>query len=227
MICWPAMSNELNLIAVIAKGLADLKASFRTLSKQEGPPGPKGDKGDPGEPGPKGDKGDPGAPGPKGDQGETGPKGDTGDPGAPGPKGDQGEPGPKGDKGDAPEHKWDGTKLAFRHPDGSWGKKVDLRGPKGDVGSRKVVVAAGNNPPTDPPSSGAGYPGKTLVWSQGILAEVLLYSDAEKTQLAERRILDYASGLLASVRYFDASGVQTKARTLGYAGGVLTSVTEE
>ena len=139
------MTNELNLIAVIAKGLADLKASFRTLSKQEGPPGPKGDKGDPGEPGPKGDKGDPGEPGPKGDKGdpgEQGPKGDKGDPGAAGPKGDRGEPGPKGD---VPEHKWDGTKLAFRHPDGTWGKKVNLRGPKGDVGSRKVVIAAGDS----------------------------------------------------------------------------------
>ena len=91
LICWQAMTNELNLIAVIAKGLADLKASFRTLSKQEGPPGPKGDKGDPGEPGPKGDKGDPGEPGPKGDKG---------DPGEPGPKGDKGDPGAAGQKGD-------------------------------------------------------------------------------------------------------------------------------
>lgn len=129
------MSNELPLIAVLAKRLVDLQARFRTLSKQQGPRGPKGDKGDQGEPGPKGDQGEPG---PKGDQGEPGPKGDNGKDGR---DGIDGKDGAKGEKGDPPEHKWDGTQLSFRHPDGTWGKKVDLRGPKGEVGSRKVVVS--------------------------------------------------------------------------------------
>ncbi|SHH81568.1 collagen-like protein [Clostridium magnum] len=77
-----------------------------------GPPGPKGDKGDPGvmgPPGPKGDKGDPGVmgpPGPKGDKGDPGvmgppgPMGAKGDPGCPGAKGEKGDPGPRGAKGD-------------------------------------------------------------------------------------------------------------------------------
>lgn len=220
------MSNELNLIAVIAKGLVDLKASFRTLSKQEGPRGPKGDKGDPGEPGPKGDKGDPGEPGPKGDKGDPGESGLQGETGAPGEQGQKGQKGDKGDpgpKGDAPEHKWDGTKLAFRHPDGTWGKKVDLRGPKGDVGSRKVVVAAG-----DAAGGGAApvYLGKTLVWDQGVLSEVLFYLDAAKTQLAERRVLHRSGGLLTSIAFLDGGGDLTKTRTLSYSSGVLTSVTE-
>ncbi len=49
-----------------------------TIAGNQGEPGPKGDKGDPGPqglPGPKGDKGDPGP------QGLPGPKGDKGDPG--------------------------------------------------------------------------------------------------------------------------------------------------
>ena len=43
-------------------------------------PGPKGDKGDPGEDGPKGDKGDPGEDGPKGDKGDQGDPGEDGFP---------------------------------------------------------------------------------------------------------------------------------------------------
>lgn len=135
------MSNELNLIAVIAKSLADLKASFRTLSKQEGPPGPKGDKGDPGEPGPQGPPGQPGTPGKDGRDGIKGKDGKNGADGKDGRDGIDGKDGEKGDKGDPPEHKWDGTQLAFRQPNGTWGKKVDLRGQKGDV----VVAAVGSS----------------------------------------------------------------------------------
>ena len=46
-----------------------------------GPPGTKGDKGDPGTPGTKGDMGDPGTPGTKGDTGDPGTPGATGPPG--------------------------------------------------------------------------------------------------------------------------------------------------
>lgn len=42
----------------------------------------------------------------------------------------------KGENGSAPEHEWSGTKLRFRNPDGTWGKWVDLRGPKGAKGSK-------------------------------------------------------------------------------------------
>ena len=79
----PITADELNRIE---NGIAGIELT----------PGPKGDKGDPGEPGPQGLKGDPGEPGPqglKGDPGEPGPKGDKGDPGKDGAKGDKGDPG--------------------------------------------------------------------------------------------------------------------------------------
>ena len=37
----------------------------------------------------------------------------------------------KGDDGETPQHRWLGTKLQFKNPDGSWGKLVDLKGPRG------------------------------------------------------------------------------------------------
>lgn len=37
--------------------------------------------------------------------------------------------------GEAPAHEWDGTRLRFEQPDGSWGPWVDLQGPKGRQGA--------------------------------------------------------------------------------------------
>lgn len=48
--------------------------------------------------------------------------------GAPGPKGDEGPEGEEGEAGPPPEHEWRGTRIRFRHPDGSWGKWVELKG---------------------------------------------------------------------------------------------------
>lgn len=82
---------------------------------EQGPPGPKGERGKQGKPGPKGERGKQGKQGPKGDPGKQGPpglkgepgeqgppglKGDPGEQGLPGPKGDRGEPGLPGPKGD-------------------------------------------------------------------------------------------------------------------------------
>lgn len=36
----------------------------------------------------------------------------------------------KGDDSLPPDHRWIGTKLQFRDPDGNWGKAVDLKGPR-------------------------------------------------------------------------------------------------
>ena len=96
--------------------------------------------------------------------------------------------------------------------------EVAQQGPVGPPGPVGVTGPAGEAAPT--------YPGKTLVWSMGKLAEVRLYSDAAKTQLAERRVMAYTGDVLASIAFFDGDGVQTKNRTLGYGSGVLTSVTE-
>lgn len=36
--------------------------------------------------------------------------------------------------GKSPKHQWDGTKIRFQNPDGTWGKFVDLKGKQGDPG---------------------------------------------------------------------------------------------
>ena len=53
--------------------------------------------------------------------------------GPPGPAGAQGDDGPIGPM---PAHEWDGTKLRFEEPGGTWGEKVDLQGPPGERGRR-------------------------------------------------------------------------------------------
>ncbi len=47
-------------------------------------------------------------------------------------KAERGLQGLKGDTGLPPEHRWDGTKLAFQNPDYSWGEYIDLKGDKGE-----------------------------------------------------------------------------------------------
>jgi len=89
------------------------------------------------------------------------------------------------------------------------------------------LIETAEQGPAGPPGPMAGnYPGKTLVWAQGVLSEVLLYLDAAKTQLAERRVLNRTGQTLTSIDFFDGAGAQTKTRTLAYSSGVLTGVTE-
>ena len=90
----------------------------------------------------------------------------------------------------------------------------------------ELLEIAEQGPPGPPGPTAASYPGKTLVYSQGVLTEVRLYSDAAKTQLAERRVLTYTGDVLTSIAFYDVNGTLTKTRTLGYSSGVLTSVTE-
>lgn len=68
---------------------------------EQGPPGPKGDRGKQGPPGPKGDPGEQGPAGLKGDPGPQGIQGPKGDPGDPGPQGLQGPKGNPGERGPA------------------------------------------------------------------------------------------------------------------------------
>lgn len=89
------------------------------------------------------------------------------------------------------------------------------------------LVEIAEQGPAGPPGPMAGsYPGKTLVWAQGVLSEVLLYLDAAKTQLAERRVLNRTGSTLTSIDFFDGAGAPTKTRTLSYSSGALTGVTE-
>lgn len=98
--------------------------------------------------------------------------------------------------------------------------EVAQQGPIGPPGPAGATGPAGEAAPA--------YPGKTLVWSMGKLTEVLLYSDAAKTQLAERRVMTYTGSNLTSIAYMDATDTLIKTRTLGYGSGsgVLTGVTE-
>ncbi|HRP29362.1 MAG TPA: hypothetical protein PLG77_13110 [Burkholderiaceae bacterium] len=59
-----------------------------------------------------------------------------------GPKGDKGEPGEQGPPGPKPRHEWDGSKLRFEKPSGSWGEWSDLRGPQGYAGGGGVIGGA-------------------------------------------------------------------------------------
>lgn len=95
-----------------------------------------------------------------------------------------------------------------------------------DTGHAEILEIAQQGPPGPPGGAAASHPGKTLVRALGKLTEVLLYSDAAKTQLAERRVLTYTGDVLTSIAFYDGNGTLTKTRTLGYSSGVLTSVTE-
>lgn len=137
----------------------------RGIEGRSGTPGQQGEQGDPGVPGERGAKGEQGDPGNKGERGPKGSRGDPGNNGKQGPqgipgvdgkpgkkgkdgigvKGEQGIPGPKGETGPQgetgppPEHRWIGTALQFRNPDGSWGKQVNLKGDRGVRGDGTTI----------------------------------------------------------------------------------------
>jgi hypothetical protein len=113
----------------------------------QGPPGRDGKdgksiKGD------KGDKGDSiqGRPGKDGLDGTDGKDGADGKDGVDGKEGKAGQSikGDQGETGPAPEHKWDGTALKFKKPDGKWGKAVDLQGPRGAGGGSSASSGTGS-----------------------------------------------------------------------------------
>lgn len=94
----------------------------------DGPQGRRGRRGIKGETGPRGHNGIDGRIGIDGRQGEVGPRGVKGD------KGDKGDVGAQGAPGPAPRHKWEGTRLSFEQPDGTFGRAVNLQGPGGAGG---------------------------------------------------------------------------------------------
>ena len=107
-------------------------------------PGPKGDKGEPGERGPQGD---PGQQGERGPQGDVGPRGSDG---VPGPQGPAGDPGPRGSDGLQGPAGETGPRGAdgLPGPAGPAGPAgpVGLTGPKGadGVGIPQKISIAGN-----------------------------------------------------------------------------------
>lgn len=94
----------------------------------QGPRGLDGKPGKDGKDGRDGQDGMLGRDGKDGKDGNTGPQGERGPVGA---KGKDGRDGPPGAVGKSPQHRWKGTALQFKQPDGKWGKATDLRGPSG------------------------------------------------------------------------------------------------
>ncbi len=88
-------------------------------------------KGETGAQGLQGSIGQQGLQGLQGSRGNTGDKGDKGDQGD---RGERGVQGVRGLTGTPPEHRWDGTKLAFQSPNGVWGEYVELQGKQGEDG---------------------------------------------------------------------------------------------
>ena len=88
------------------------------------------------------------------------------------------------------------------------------------------IVETSEQGPAGPPGSGVSYPGRTLTYTGITLTEVLLYLDAAKTQLAERRVLAYSGSVLNTISFYNGAGALTKTRTLSYSSGVLTGVTD-
>lgn len=101
---------------------------------RQGTAGKQGNKGLQGKVGKQGKAGTKGKDGKQGKQGLKG-IGIKGEAGCVGPKGDTG---PMGMTGPPPEHRWTGTALQFKNPDGTWGKQINLKGDKGIAGTGKV-----------------------------------------------------------------------------------------
>ena len=137
--------NE-SLIALCAKRVNELHVAFAKLARQPGPQGalgPAGSAGRDGKDGKDGKDGERGAQGARGKDGERGAQGVRGKDGERGPAGPPGKDGKDGARGPAPKHEWQGTKLRFEKPEGGWGALVDLRGPKGETGSRGASGGGG------------------------------------------------------------------------------------
>ena len=93
-----------------------------------------------------------------------------------------------------------------------------------DVGEQGPQGPAGPAGPSG--DAGADAAGKTLVYTGDKLTEVLSYSDAGKTTLVERRVLNYTGNTLTTIQFYDGAGSLTKTRTLTYALGVMSGYTD-
>ncbi|XP_057690989.1 collagen, type XXVIII, alpha 1b [Corythoichthys intestinalis] len=121
-------------------------------SKEPGPPGAQGRKGDPGPRGPPGSKGIRGEPGVDGRPGSDGLQGRSGFKGSKGERGDCGPPGGKGDQG----------LQGVVGPQGAKGKQGEV-GPPGDFGPEGPTGKKGDRGPSGNPGPpgdfGIGFPG--------------------------------------------------------------------
>lgn len=225
------MANELQLIAVVAKQIRDLKQAFTALSKQAGPKGDKGERGEKGAPGIRGERGGRGPQGPRGPEGPRGPAG---------PKGTKGDPGEKGDTGEQglpPAHEWKGTKLRFRDPDGRWGALVDLKGDKGSGGGTVVLGGGGgggSGPAWNPellPEAGPDTPTEFIVkqdgeWVRASFTQLQLWLGVSNPTSPQ---FTYTDGVLSRIDYSDGSfkvftyGGNGQLSAIDYTVGAVTT----
>ncbi len=156
-------NSDLDLIALLTKGLHDLRARFDRLARDPGPEGLAGVDGKDGRDGRDGADGKDGrdgidgAPGVNGLNGRDGLDGAQGERGEIGPQGESGPRGAAGEKGDTgpmPDHEWRGTELRLQKPDGTWGAWVDLRGAKGSRGERGPSGGGGGGYSAPAPGGG-------------------------------------------------------------------------
>lgn len=70
--------------------------------------------------------------------GAKGDKGEQGERGLQGVAGINGLDGAQGPRGTAPDHEWDGTKLRWKNPDGTWSDWTDLQGAQGPEGPQGI-----------------------------------------------------------------------------------------
>jgi hypothetical protein len=167
-------------------------------------------------------------------KGEKGDKGDQGEQGERGGKGEQGETGP------APRHQWDGTRLRFERPDGTWGAWVDLKGAMGAAGSggggagslsiQKFYESQAEFPEVGKPQvlyfDTSTDPYSVFVWADGAYHQVGGGGSAQDTFERVSKnlrsvdfVLSYTDGDLTTLTYAD--GI---VKTLNYTAGDLTSV---
>lgn len=146
-------ANDRTLLALLAKGLRDLKDELRNLARQPGPPGERGAdgiNGRDGAPGERGPAGRDGKDGRDGADGIVGRDGERGEPGPPGRDGKDGKDGERGPIGPMPKHEWRGTELRFQLSEKRWGKWVQLRPAPARGGA--VVTAGGGSGSFNPGS---------------------------------------------------------------------------
>ena len=189
----------------------DVTEQVRAFINYENLIGPKGDPGPIGRTGERGRRGRRGMIGPAGKDGVS----VIGRQGEQGPPGPEGPPGPKGDKGDTglpPEHQWDGTRLRFRNPDGTWGVFVRL---KGDTGGRGPAGAGGGGRGN---SANPGFDSISLVGTD------LVFARPAAGPLGETITVDLSSLAGAgTVDVEDEGNPQGAADTFNFVGAGVTA----
>jgi hypothetical protein len=92
----------------------------------------------------------------------------------------------------------------------------------------EIIESAAQGPRGPIGAASTSYPAKRLIYTDGVLTEVRLYSDSAATTLAETRTILRLGAVVNEIRFYDSLGVLTKTRTFEYnLDGALTGVTDQ